>query len=68
VVAEGIETEEQRRILLDLGCRQGQGYLFAEPMAGPAATSLLELRRTAAGGSDEVTPGPLHRVEGSLAR
>jgi diguanylate cyclase (GGDEF)-like protein len=70
VVAEGIETEEQRRILLDLGCRQGQGYLFAEPMAGPAATSLLELRRTSAGsgGSDEVGSGPLHRIEGSLAR
>lgn len=32
VVAEGIEREEQRRILLDLGCMQGQGYLFARPM------------------------------------
>ena len=30
--------------------------------------TLLELRRTAAGGSDEATPGTLHRVEGSLAR
>ncbi len=32
VVAEGVEQEEQRRILLDLGCTQGQGYLFAKPM------------------------------------
>ncbi len=32
VVAEGVELEEQRRILLDLGCTQGQGYLFAKPM------------------------------------
>jgi diguanylate cyclase (GGDEF)-like protein/PAS domain S-box-containing protein len=28
-VAEGIETERQRRFLLDLGCRLGQGFLFS---------------------------------------
>ena len=32
VVAEGIETEEQRERLLELGCEYGQGFLFAEPM------------------------------------
>jgi diguanylate cyclase (GGDEF)-like protein/PAS domain S-box-containing protein len=32
VVAEGVETEGERRRLLDLGCRRGQGYLFARPM------------------------------------
>jgi diguanylate cyclase (GGDEF)-like protein len=31
VVAEGIETEDQRRALLALGCELGQGYLFARP-------------------------------------
>lgn len=31
VVAEGIETEEQRRMLLGLGCTMGQGFLFARP-------------------------------------
>ncbi|TZF91432.1 bifunctional diguanylate cyclase/phosphodiesterase [Cognatilysobacter lacus] len=31
VVAEGIETEAQRRALLTLGCELGQGYLFAKP-------------------------------------
>ena len=31
VVAEGIETETQREALLALGCRSGQGYLFAKP-------------------------------------
>ncbi len=32
VVAEGIETEEQRQHLLALGCHEGQGWLFAKPM------------------------------------
>ncbi|RZA10214.1 MAG: EAL domain-containing protein, partial [Lysobacteraceae bacterium] len=31
VVAEGIETEAQRDVLLALGCELGQGYLFARP-------------------------------------
>ncbi|WP_395794636.1 EAL domain-containing protein [Aquimonas sp.] len=31
VVAEGIETEAQRQRLLEMGCRLGQGYLFARP-------------------------------------
>jgi diguanylate cyclase (GGDEF)-like protein/PAS domain S-box-containing protein len=32
VVAEGIETEDQRNLLLEAGCDFGQGYWFAKPM------------------------------------
>ena len=32
VVAEGIEREEQRRLLAASRCDLGQGYLFAKPM------------------------------------
>ncbi|MEG0918817.1 MAG: EAL domain-containing protein [Anaerovoracaceae bacterium] len=32
VVAEGIETEEQRLILKEMGCHIGQGYLFSRPV------------------------------------
>ena len=32
VVAEGIETQEQLKVLRSLGCEYGQGYLFAYPL------------------------------------
>ena len=35
VVAEGVETEAQKRILVELNCDQCQGFLFCEPL--PAA-------------------------------
>ncbi len=37
VVAEGIESEAQRAALMELGCRLGQGYLFARPLELEAA-------------------------------
>ena len=37
VVAEGIETEEQAKILRILNCRDGQGYLFGRPLAAARA-------------------------------
>lgn len=41
--AEGIEDEAVCRVLLDLGCVQGQGYYFARPM--PAQEFALEAAR-----------------------
>lgn len=35
VIAEGIETSDQRDYLMDIGCEQGQGYLFSR--ARPAS-------------------------------
>jgi len=32
VVAEGVETEEEGELLLELGCRVAQGYIIARPM------------------------------------
>lgn len=31
VIAEGVETEQQRQLLLDIGCTHFQGYLFCKP-------------------------------------
>ena len=33
VIAEGVETEDQRQILLELGCEAMQGFLFARPLS-----------------------------------
>lgn len=32
VIAEGVETEEQRQLLIKKGCKNFQGYLFGKPM------------------------------------
>ena len=45
VVAEGIETQAQCEALKVLGCRLGQGYLFARPQ--PAQVIMREERRIA---------------------
>jgi len=38
VVAEGVETEIQRDMLVHAGCNELQGYLFAKPMTAQAIT------------------------------
>ena len=45
VVAEGIETSEQRALLTEMGCEYGQGYLLARPMPWPDGQRLLRTNR-----------------------
>jgi len=41
VIAEGIENEQQRDLLLSMGCQYGQGYWFGKPMTADEATKML---------------------------
>ena len=41
VVAEGIELSEQWQTLRNLGCKLGQGFLFARPMDAEASVAFL---------------------------
>ncbi|MFO8152064.1 putative bifunctional diguanylate cyclase/phosphodiesterase [Thioalkalivibrio sp.] len=44
VIAEGVETEGQQRILTEIGCDYGQGYLFSPPIPTIAFESMLEIQ------------------------
>jgi diguanylate cyclase (GGDEF)-like protein/PAS domain S-box-containing protein len=49
VVAEGVETEAQRALLVRLGCEGLQGYLLYEPMDAVQAGELLATQRRGEG-------------------
>ncbi len=44
LVAEGIETETERDLLISLGCVIGQGFLFGRPMRISELLSMLDVR------------------------
>ncbi|MEP3857635.1 MAG: EAL domain-containing protein [Porticoccus sp.] len=46
VIAEGVETGEQRDLLTAAGCDYAQGYLFAKPMAGESFKAHLLAAQT----------------------
>jgi EAL domain-containing protein (putative c-di-GMP-specific phosphodiesterase class I) len=42
VIAEGVETEAQRKLLSNAGCDYAQGYLFSRPVPPEAFEALLK--------------------------
>ncbi|HUG83151.1 MAG TPA: EAL domain-containing protein [Euzebya sp.] len=80
VLAEGIETEEQRRLVRDLGCRQGQGYLWsaavpasaigdllaADPVTEPTQTTAAPLTTEHRHSVDEILAAVAHEVRSPL--
>ncbi|MBL8450598.1 MAG: EAL domain-containing protein [Dechloromonas sp.] len=45
VIAEGVETDEHRRLLGDYGCEEFQGYLFSRPKPAGEVRAMLEKQR-----------------------
>jgi diguanylate cyclase (GGDEF)-like protein/PAS domain S-box-containing protein len=41
VIAEGVEEVRQQELLISMGCRLGQGYLFAKPVSAEEAEHLV---------------------------
>jgi diguanylate cyclase (GGDEF)-like protein len=64
VVAEGVETEEQARLVTAMSCHRGQGYLFAAPMPAAACARYL----AANGGARSPCAGPQAETPGSSPR
>ena len=49
VLAEGVETEEQARVLRAQGCDEVQGFLYGRPITAEQLISLLEKEEAMAG-------------------
>jgi EAL domain-containing protein (putative c-di-GMP-specific phosphodiesterase class I) len=45
VVAEGVETTKQHRLLALAGCGSAQGHLFAEPMPAKSVDIFIKSKR-----------------------
>jgi EAL domain-containing protein (putative c-di-GMP-specific phosphodiesterase class I) len=46
VVAEGVEIEEQKTLLEEMGCDFAQGFFFSEPLPPEAVPGFLESHGT----------------------
>lgn len=62
IVAEGIETDQQARVLRDLDCRFGQGFLFARPEPADVVGRLLSLFGEARDATHREPVRPIRRL------
>lgn len=44
IIAEGVETPQQRELLAEMGCEIGQGYHFSRPVPADEIARMLQLR------------------------
>src|SRR3712207_8509649 len=61
VVAEGVETADQRAALVEIGCTVAQGYHFCKPM--PSDRIVSELRSLSDAATAKVLPLRVDRSE-----
>ena len=44
IIAKGVETEEQKRFLIETGCMHMQGYIYAKPMMASKMEEMLKIK------------------------
>jgi len=58
-IAEGVETEAERKFLLQVGCAEGQGYLYSHPLPPGEIAHVLRSRQQRAEPRLELIASPL---------
>jgi diguanylate cyclase (GGDEF)-like protein len=61
VIAEGVETQDQRDEVSAMGCEYAQGYFYARPMPASAVDDLLNARPTRAPRLPDLLPAAVAR-------
>ena len=44
IIAKGVETEEQKRFLIETGCMHMQGYIYAKPMMASKIEEMFKIK------------------------
>ncbi|MCK5676987.1 MAG: EAL domain-containing protein, partial [Flavobacteriaceae bacterium] len=44
IIAKGVETEEQKRFLIETGCMHMQGYIYAKPMMASKMEEMFKIK------------------------
>ncbi|MEZ9549551.1 EAL domain-containing protein, partial [Vibrio crassostreae] len=44
IVAEGVETEEQKSTLISLGCNIGQGFYYSKPLTNNEVSKFFDYK------------------------
>ncbi len=66
VVAEGVESTEQHRLLFEMGCTHAQGYLFSRPMPADQVRSFFKTYVPIPAAGHSVSIRPLGGIEDRL--